>query len=252
MAFSKDAQWVAYVSYPEGTLWRSKVDGSDKLQLTYPLPSSYVVNPRWSPDATKIIFSEASRGKPAKMYEISSQGGSPQPLMPDDPAPQTDPNWSPDGSKVVFAGNAVDPESSIRIVDLTSHQVSTLPGSKGMFSTRWSPDGRYIASLSADMDRLLLFDFQTQKWTEIANGKLLGWPSFSNDGQYLQFLATGSGAVLRYRLSDHKTERIVDLKNFVYMGYSGPTWLAIAPDNSPLLLRDASTSDVYALDWEEP
>ena len=28
--------------------------------------------------------------------------------------------------------------------------------------------------------------------------------------------------------------------------------LALAPDDSPLLLRDAGTSDVYALDWEEP
>ena len=24
LGFSKDGQWVAYVSYPEGTLWRSK------------------------------------------------------------------------------------------------------------------------------------------------------------------------------------------------------------------------------------
>jgi hypothetical protein len=102
------------------------------------------------------------------------------------------------------------------------------------------------------MKRLLLFDFRTQKWTEIANGELLGWPSFSEDGQYLQFLDnTGTGAVLRFRLSNHKMERIVDLKNFVYTGYYG-TWLAIAPDNSPVLLRDASTSDIYSLDWEEP
>jgi serine/threonine protein kinase len=36
LAFSKDGQWVAYVSYPEGTLWRSKIDGSERLQLTYP------------------------------------------------------------------------------------------------------------------------------------------------------------------------------------------------------------------------
>jgi hypothetical protein len=34
--FSKDGQWVAYVTYPEGNLWRSKLDGSERLQLTYP------------------------------------------------------------------------------------------------------------------------------------------------------------------------------------------------------------------------
>jgi len=32
----KDGQWVAYASYPEGSLWRSKVDGTERLQLTFP------------------------------------------------------------------------------------------------------------------------------------------------------------------------------------------------------------------------
>lgn len=52
--FSKDRQWIAYVSYPEGTLWRSKVDGSERLQLTY--SSDYSFMPRWSPDGKEIVF----------------------------------------------------------------------------------------------------------------------------------------------------------------------------------------------------
>ena len=35
-AFSTDGMWVAYVSYPDCVLWRSKLDGSDKLQLSSP------------------------------------------------------------------------------------------------------------------------------------------------------------------------------------------------------------------------
>ena len=31
VAFSKDGNWVAYVSYPDGVLWRTKVDGSERL-----------------------------------------------------------------------------------------------------------------------------------------------------------------------------------------------------------------------------
>src|SRR5438876_8986579 len=34
--FSRDGQWVTYVTFPENTLWRSKADGSERLQLTYP------------------------------------------------------------------------------------------------------------------------------------------------------------------------------------------------------------------------
>jgi len=34
VSFSKDGQWEAYASTPEGTLWRSKLDGSDRMRIT--------------------------------------------------------------------------------------------------------------------------------------------------------------------------------------------------------------------------
>jgi Tol biopolymer transport system component len=249
VSFSKDGQWVAYVSFPEGTLWRSKLDGSERLQLTY-APSQAML-PRWSPDGKTILFYDAGTNKPSKIYEVSPEGGSPRPPMPDNPDPQTDPNWSPDGSKIVFAGRTADPTSSIRVFDLATRQVSTLPGSQGMYSPRWSPDGRYIPAISVDSKRLLLFDLQTQQWTELAQGSM-GWLEWSKDGQYLQaYDWSGTGAIIRIRLSDHKTERVVDLKNFFTVGYYGG-WFAVAPDDSPIMLRNAGTQDVYALDWEEP
>ncbi len=249
VSFSKDGQWVAYVSFPEGALWRSKLNGSERLQLTY--PPSQALMPRWSPDGKTIVFYGAEANKPIRIYEVSADGGSPRQLMPDNPGPQADPNWSPDGSKIVFAGGSADASSSIQILDLATHQISALPGSQGMFSPRWSPDGRYIPALSADSKRLLLFDFQTQKWTELATGSM-GWLEWSKDGQYLQANdSSGMGSVIRIRLSDHKTERVVDLKNFVTVGYYNQ-WFALAPDDSPIMLRNAGTQDVYSLDWEEP
>jgi Tol biopolymer transport system component/DNA-binding winged helix-turn-helix (wHTH) protein len=250
IAFSKDGQWVAYVAFPEGTLWRSKADGSERLQLTY--PPGYAIWPRWSPDGKKIVFIEFFADKPSRIFEVSPQGGSLRQLMADDPNPQADPNWSTDGSKIVFAGNANDAASTVRILDLTTHQVSTLPGSQTLFGPRWSPDGRYIVAQSSDMTALHLFDFQTQKWTELAKGTLvdLNW---SKDGLYFYVHDySGTGTVIRGRLSDGKTERVVDLKNFPQTGHWGSSSLALAPDDSPLLLRDTGTQDVYALDWEEP
>jgi Tol biopolymer transport system component len=251
VAVSKDGQWVAYVSYRDGTLWRSKLDGSDRLQLTY--SPIYPVLPRWSPDGKKIIFFEFALGadKPARIYEVSSGGGSPRQLLPDDRQQQLDPNWSPDGSKIVFAGESNDPASAIRILDLANRQVSSVPDSQGFYSPRWSPDGRYISAFSADSRTLLLFDFQTQKWAELANGSL-SWLNWSHDGQYVYVLDfRGKDAVVRIRITDHKAEQVADLKNFVAAGRYGGA-LALTPDDSPILLRDAGSQDVYSVDWQEP
>jgi hypothetical protein len=35
------------------------------------------------------------------------------------------------------------------------------------------------------------------------------------------------------------------------IGLLGP-WSGLSPDDSPLLLRDISSQDVYALDWDAP
>jgi hypothetical protein len=55
------------------------------------------------------------------------------------------------------------------MVDLKTRQVSTIPGSEGLFSDRWSPDGRFLAAIvGTEQSKLMIFDFQTQKWTEWA------------------------------------------------------------------------------------
>jgi WD40 repeat protein len=172
-------------------------------------------------------------------------------LLPNDTHQQLDPNWSPDGSKIVFGDESNSPASAIRILDVSSGGVSELPGSQGLYSPRWSPDGRHISAFSADSRGLLVFDFQTQKWTELATGSL-SWLNWSHDGLYVYVLDfRGKDAVVRIRISDHKPEKVADLNDFATAGRFGGS-LALAPDDSPLLLRDTGTQDVYSLDWETP
>jgi serine/threonine protein kinase/Tol biopolymer transport system component len=250
VVFSKDGQWVSYVSYPEGTLWRSRLDGSNRQQLTY--PPMYPVLPRWSPDGREILFFEFAVGpnKPARIYEIASDGGNPHALMPKDSRPQLDPNWSPDGNKIVFAGESNDPSSTIRILDLASRQVATVPGSEGLFSPRWSPDGRTIVAFSGDSTKILLFALATGKWTELSKGNF-GWLNLSRDGDYVYATDARQGdAIVRIRISDHKLEQVLDLKNFAIAGRYGGS-VALTPDDSLLLLRDTGSQDVYAVDWTQ-
>jgi Tol biopolymer transport system component/DNA-binding winged helix-turn-helix (wHTH) protein len=249
LTFSKDGQWVAYVSYPEGTLWRSKADGSEPLQLTFVHGSA--IMPRWSPDGKTIIFcDQPNAGKPYRIYEVSPEGGTPRELLPADQGFQLSPDWSPDEKKIVFGGRYDDPQSVIRIVDLANGQVSTVAGSQGFYDPRWSPNGRYIVACAFGPHRLVLFDFETQKWTDLLQGSGYSLPSWSKDGVYVyDVLGFPMSAVVRIRISDNKSEQVVDLRNFTI---AGVVWLALALDDSPVLLRDTGIQDVYALDWEAP
>jgi eukaryotic-like serine/threonine-protein kinase len=247
VSFSKDGQWVAYVSFPDAILWKSKVDGSQRIQLSYPPFAAQ--GPRWSPDGQQIVFFAFVPGKKTKLYMVSAEGGTPRELIPEDTQDEWDATWSADGTKIAFGSGATNPDSVIQIFDLNTNQVSTLPGSKGFFSPRWSPDGRYVATLSFDSRGLMLFDVARQKWEEIAK-ITLGFPNWSKNGDYVYFLhEENDPAVMRVRISDHKVERVADLKNFRQTGFFS-IWLGMAPDDSPLLLRDTGTQEIYSLDWE--
>jgi Tol biopolymer transport system component/predicted Ser/Thr protein kinase len=248
VSFSRDGQWVTYVSFPEGTLWRSKSDGSQRIQLTYP-PLS-VRLPSWSPDGQQIVFYAFPSGpeKP-KLYTVSVDGGTPHELLPETSPEEWDPTWSFDGSRISFGSGPSDPTGTIRIFDIRTNQISTLPDSKGYFSPRWSPDGRYIAAMPSQSRSLMLFDFATRKWAEIAK-ITCGFPNWSKNSDYVYFLhEENDPAVMRVRLRDRKIERVADLRNLRLAGFYN-VGLSLAPDDSPLLLRDTGTQEIYALDWE--
>ena len=247
--FSKDGQWVTYASYPDGALWRSRTDGTEPLQLTFS-PISPVL-PRWSPDGKTIVFFQFAQGadKPARIYTVPAEGGSPRLLLPNDSSPQLDPNWSPDGSKIIFSGESNSPSSAIRILDVSTQQLSTLPGSDGLYSPRWSPDGRHVSAFSAESKTLLLFDFQNNQWTELAKGSL-SWLNWSHDGQFVYVLDyREKNAVMRVRISDGRLEQVADVKNFPATGRYGGA-LALTPNDQPILLRDTGAQDVYSMDWQ--
>jgi serine/threonine protein kinase len=249
VSFSKDGQAVVYVSYPEGVLWKANKDGSGRVQLSSPPLRPLSVN--WSPDGTQILFDcRSSDGRRREAYIVSSQGGGPRRLLPEGSGQQVDPSWSPDGSKVIFGTNAFtstrNPNGEIRILDLASHQVTTLPGSAGMFSPHWSPDGQFICAQALDLSKMTLFDRKTQSWSTIYNG-LFAYATWSRDGRFIYFLRYANDrAVLKISPRGGSSEIVVDLKNFHETG-SNDLWFGLDPTDAPLLLRDAGTEDVYAL-----
>ena len=141
--------------------------------------------------------------------------------------------------------------ANLLAVALSTNQLSTLPGSKGLYSPRWSPDGRYVYAQTADSTRAILFDFQTHKWTELMRGSI-GWPEWSSDSKYVYVMDYRGGfLILRVRISDHKQEPVADFTTLNLTGLYG-NWWGLAPDGSPLTLRNTGTTDVYSLDWQAP
>ena len=90
--FSRDGQSLAYVTYPDQTLWRSKADGSGSIQLTSSQLAAF--EPRWSPDGKQIVFYAIEQGKPPRLYITPSDGsGAPEELAPSSPGQQWDPTY---------------------------------------------------------------------------------------------------------------------------------------------------------------
>ena len=248
VSFSRDGEWVAYVKYPQGELWRSRIDGSEPLQLSSrPLFAS---TPAWSPDGKQIAFNGALVGEMAHPYLVSADGGEPRRIGKI--GNTVDPNWLPDGSSLVFIDNDRD-NGGIEVLNLQTESVLTLPESKTLNQPRISPDGRWIVALSTHLQKLLLFDMQTQSWRELAQAGSIEWPAWSRDSRYIYFERTGPGPeIVRIAVKGGTPEVILSLKDIHTTGVD-PAWFSLTPNGNVLFLRDTGGgTEIYALSWEAP
>ena len=253
VSFSKDGRSVAYVSFPDGVLWKANSDGSDPMQLTNPRLT--VASVAWSPDGTQIAFTGYLRG-PVAAYIVSSRGGVAQRLLPEDNEQEENPTWSPDGTKIIFDTATSDNSKSdirIRIVDVSSRQVTNLPGSNSMVSAGWSPDGRFIMTVAHDITKIYLLDIKSQQWSTLYHGFCAN-PLWSKDSHSVLFLAGKPGilrpTILRIPITGGQPQVVADLKDFHYTTNLG-VWMGLDPTDAPLMLRDVGTTDIYALRLEE-
>lgn len=251
--YSRDGKWVTYVAVPDGTLWRSKADGTAWLKLTSSPERAAL--PHWSPDGTQIAYVSMQPGKPWKIAIIPASGGPPEVLLAENRS-QIDANWSPDGNRIMF-GYLHDAEGvNIRVFDLRTHRAEAIPGSEGLFSPRWSPSGRYVAALSPDFTKVMLFDLESKKWsnwlTEPAGA--VSYPVWSADSKYLYFddLVTDEESIRTVKVGENRAERVFKLEGIER--YPGPfgLWSGRAADGSFMFIRDRSTQEVYQLSVELP
>lgn len=249
MDFSRDGKWLAYVSLLDHTVWRCRVDGTERRQLTsLGIEAS---EPHWSPDGKQIAFMEASVEKRYRLAIVPSARGEITYPVPGRDG-QGVPTWSPDGTKIAFGEpmwRHPPTQMALHVYDFGSRLLSTLPGSSGLWTARWSPDGRYIAALRVDPSdispELRLFDVARQTWQSLVRLDRINEPTWSRDGKYIYFdTQDQQPALYRVRVPDGKLELLTKLQ-------SDATWSGLSPDGSPLISTDRPTTEVYALrvDW---
>jgi len=251
--FSKDGQWIAFTAYPDGALWRCRLDGTERRQLTFPPMRAFL--PRWSPDGASIAFVDISK-EPWTIRVISAAGTGLRQVSPAGQA-VSDPSWSPAGDRLAFGGvditHADDPSRFvIHVLDLASARVTVLPGSTGLFSPRWSPDGRYMAAIDAASE-LKILDLEGQN-TFALRGFKAGFPSWSRGGDFVYFQDRTNtevpGRILRLSLTSRAVETVVELEGIGRLPLGTfAFWSGLTPDDAPLLSRDISVQEVYSVRW---
>ena len=247
--FSRDGQWITYVAFPEGSLWRSRLDGSERLQLTFPPVRAGA--PRWSPDGKTIALHAIVPGQKAQTWIVSADGGTMEPVTPGRFL-EISPGWTPDGRSLIFSSapslSAPTGNSGVFIVDLHSQQLRSVPASEGLFAPAMSPNGRYIVANSSRTGHAMLFDSRTESWSEL-------WPSasvwrWSGDGKYLYFLRHGKDpAVMRMHVSDRRVEVAASLTGVRQTGMLADVEFTLDPAESPVILRDVGIQEIYSLAW---
>jgi Tol biopolymer transport system component len=241
--FSRDGRWVAYLSYPDRTLWRSRADGSERLQLTYP-PVAATFE-RISPDGSQVAFSDDD----GHISVIGINGGSARQLSTFGTAP----DWSPDGKFLAITAFVNDTFVS-QLLEVSSAKKSDIPGSRGMLGPWYAGPDALIATAN-DQSKLVRYDFKTQKWSDLLTSpdRFVNWET-SPDNKYFIYSTGGKDpTVFRMRLSDRTIEKLASLKD-VHTGAdpaTGPS-LSASPDDSALVMRDIGTQEVYALTVKWP
>ena len=247
LEYSRDQRYVAYRMQKDRAqeLWLMHPDGSDRRQLL--AAPAAVQMARFSSDSKRLAYMARLPDKPWKIYWGDVEGGAWHEI-PGPPENQCDPNWSPDGQTILFGMPPefmAEPnvERHLYTYDLRTDKTTELPGSAGLFSPRWSPDGRYVAAMSIDFNGMSIWDVTGSEWKPWFTHDIDN-PFWSLDSQWIYFNGHYDDNLWRARLRDGRVEKVLEIP--MKVDYSGCFANGFKPGGQVLVSCFDFQRNVYA------
>jgi serine/threonine protein kinase len=237
---SPDRQWMAYSEYPSRHLWKSRLDGSERVQLT----SSTAVMQQWSPDGKWLTYTDFNN-----VYLVSAAGGAPQKLTPD-AAAGVAPSWFPDGKSIAF-NNYPYPNKpfGIHVIDLATRRISDMPGADRYYVPSWSPDGKYMVAMAQNPSRMVFYSAQTKTWKDLRAFEVpWGFWVWASDSKSIYMgLAEGNNGIYQLTVPEGAWKQLCGLD--AVNDPQGDSFLSLTPDGQPAIMSRTGVGQIYSLRW---
>jgi hypothetical protein len=252
---SPDGQWLAWVSFPDEVLWQGRRDGSAPLQLTTPPLRAWM--PRWSPDGKQILFVGETSGEPGGALRLVPAGGGAIEILarPEKGLDLWDPCWLPEGRSIVFGSMPWNSTSRLRVLDWKTRDVVPLLGSGALNGPKCGPQGQILATktTSPPFTSLVVRWPDRKEWEAVPSApSVLLYPTWTRDGQSFCGLGQSDNRIWCYSFKERRYTTLADVGRSRLLPWVVVPWMGLDLDNSPMVMRDVSTMDLYALDWEAP
>jgi Tol biopolymer transport system component len=249
---SPDGEWLVWVHYPDGTLWKSRTDGSLRQQLTRTPLEAHL--PQWSPDGRTIAFAGRTPDEPRLAIHVVAADGSAGSVVA---RPERvndyywDPCWRPDGTLVFSRLLSTEPGGILHL-DPKTKRVDQMPDTDSLRWPKCSMQGDLLATADGPSGpRYVVLRGGTERWEDLGPMKL-AYPQWTRDGRSICGIDIQAGRIDCVSVASQQAVTLAEAPPFPLLSWFGVAWMGLDADDRPLVVADRGTTGFYALEWERP